>query len=1277
VTNQMTFLEGWRAKLPDSLATFAKLATDVQDIDFTHGILATSILWPIRESIQDFEGDAIDTVRQIVGVKAKYVLKAIQSWGDDRLEAARLLAAQAFDNSELDTALTALIEHFDAAQIFAALLAKSYLPQSGGDTFTLTEQIKAALVNVGGITNIQSLTVKLNLVGATPPETVIPRGPPRIPFMVEDLPDDYVARPKDFEQLIAHLLDERRNEPATTDQTVTTMVALRGAGGYGKTTLAKAICHDERIRQVFSNGILWVTLGENPGDLTGRVEDLIYTLSGERFDFTGIDAATARFVELLAEHDLLLVIDDVWNKAHLKPFIQGGSHCARLITTRDITTLPHGVKRVDVDAMRRNEAAQLLGAGLPTSARTALRALAARLGEWPLLLKLVNGSLREQIDLGLNLDQALAEVDAELTEFGLTAFDAQNPAERDQAVAATLGVSLTLLSNDERARYRELALFPEDTDIPLVTLEKLWNATGSFKRILAKRLCRRLFSLSLLLAYDPAKQIIRLHKVVRYYLAQEHIDKLSGLHGQLLDVHCPSPSHDWADLPSTEPYLWDYLAYHLVAAGREAELIATVKDLRYLAAKAHVRNALAAEGDLLIAESHAPEDTTLRLLRRHYVQAGHLLNRCKQLNDLTATLYSRLQHLAELAPLTQRLKHSLTPPYLTPWNTLPDLPPSTLMRTLSGHEFWVRGCAISADGAVIVSASWDGTLRIWDARTGAERFMLTGHTDLVNDCAISADGMVVVSASKDHTLKVWDAPTGTERFTLTGHTNWVWGCAISADGAVIVSASKDSTLKTWDGHTGDERFTLTGHTAPLNDCAISADGTTIVSASEDHTLKVWDVQTGAERFTLTGHMAEVRSCAINEDGSIIVSVSRDGVLKVWDGRQGTERSTLAGQTPEMQSCAVNADGTVVVGGLKVWDMQRGTARLTLTGHMAAVNDCAISADGTIIVSASDDHTLKVWDIHPGTERLPFVERATAENDCAISADGSVVVSASEDHTLKVWDMQRGTARLTLRGHEAAVLGCAVSVDGAMVVSASEDHTLKVWDMQRGTARLTLRGHEAAVNSCAISQNGTIVVSASWDHTLKIWTIATGDDNVGDDSKIESLTLRGHMAPVFDCVINADGTTIVSASDDYTLKVWNAHTGDERFTLVGHRSSVWGCAISGNGTTIVSASADSTLKIWNIAGSSDMAWSERKAERLTLAGHTAPVNGCAISPDETLIASASSDHTLRIWDAYVGTCLVTFPVDGLLFDCAWSPDGQHIVAVGDGGVYFLCFVRREM
>jgi WD40 repeat protein len=107
--------------------------------------------------------------------------------------------------------------------------------------------------------------------------------------------------------------------------------------------------------------------------------------------------------------------------------------------------------------------------------------------------------------------------------------------------------------------------------------------------------------------------------------------------------------------------------------------------------------------------------------------------------------------------------------------------------------------------------------------------------------------------------------------------------------------------------------------------------------------------------------------------------------------------------------------------------------------------------------------------------------------------------------------------------------------------------------------------------------------------------------------------------------------------------------------------VFGCAFSPDGQHIVSASGDDTLKVWDV---------QSGQEHLTLKGHTNAVSGCAFSPDGRSIVSSSRDHTLKVWDAQSGQCLTTLVVEGLLYDCAWSPDGQQLVAVGAGGVYFL-------
>jgi tetratricopeptide (TPR) repeat protein len=209
----------------------ARLAPQVPDVDFASGLLATGVLWPVREPVQEFDGDAIDAIRAIAGPQGKHVLRVVQAWDDNPLAAARALSALAQDNLDLAEALAALVAHFDAANVLSAHLGA--MPPEVGN------QIKAALVNIGGIINIHSLTLNVTPTVEIPPPPR-PDGPPEI--------DEFVGRSRELAYYAAML-------------TAHHLAVISGMAGVGKTALAATLAHQTSQ----ADHIFWHSFREREG----------------------------------------------------------------------------------------------------------------------------------------------------------------------------------------------------------------------------------------------------------------------------------------------------------------------------------------------------------------------------------------------------------------------------------------------------------------------------------------------------------------------------------------------------------------------------------------------------------------------------------------------------------------------------------------------------------------------------------------------------------------------------------------------------------------------------------------------------------------------------------------------------------------------------------------------------------------------------------------------------------------------------------------------------
>jgi hypothetical protein len=383
----------------------------------------------------------------------------------------------------------------------------------------------------------------------------------RVPFMAGELPRSFVPRTDLLSDLKLILLDQK------TGEAVPTAVGVKGAPAFGKSTVCKALCRENDILEAFYDGILWVTLGPNPGALIDSVSDLIETLTNARPGFRSLEASVARFAELLADRRILIVIDDVWKSEHLTPFLQGGVNCARVITTRISDVLPGDARAVQVGSLRPEEGLALLMHGLPERVDATAADLVHRLGYWPLVLSLVNSVLRKRVlDSRQPTEGALEAIRETLRHRGLSAFDSRDARQRDQAVSVAVDLSLALLDRDEVDRFKQLAIFPWDQNVPMAALALLWRFTHKMTERETEDFVTRLLSLSLISDLDLSTGELRVNQVLAQYLRDSNRVLQPAFHSMLVKAYEESRDSAWRNGP-TRRYFLRNLSHHLYESG--------------------------------------------------------------------------------------------------------------------------------------------------------------------------------------------------------------------------------------------------------------------------------------------------------------------------------------------------------------------------------------------------------------------------------------------------------------------------------------------------------------------------------------------------------------------------------------------------------------------------------------------------------------------------------------------------------------------------------------
>jgi WD40 repeat protein len=249
-----------------------------------------------------------------------------------------------------------------------------------------------------------------------------------------------------------------------------------------------------------------------------------------------------------------------------------------------------------------------------------------------------------------------------------------------------------------------------------------------------------------------------------------------------------------------------------------------------------------------------------------------------------------------------------------------------------------RVASAGADGGLFTAKVWDPQTRRGDPQTRREDFTLPGtHPGDPEFFAVAfspdPDGRYLVTGRGNGTVQVWDGRTGRPVGTLGAHERAIRGVVFSRDGRHLASASNDGAVKLWDAtrldETQDARHTLRArvHGQCLN-VAFSPDGRRLATGGEDNTVKLWDVQTGDKLRTLRGYSGEVYTVAFSPGpGRWVASAGEGSTVTIRDSHTGDLLRSFRGHTGLVSSVAFSPDGRSLISGsrdhtVKVWDVTR-------------------------------------------------------------------------------------------------------------------------------------------------------------------------------------------------------------------------------------------------------------------------------------------------------------------------------------------------------------------
>jgi WD40 repeat protein len=610
------------------------------------------------------------------------------------------------------------------------------------------------------------------------------------------------------------------------------------------------------------------------------------------------------------------------------------------------------------------------------------------------------------------------------------------------------------------------------------------------------------------------------------------------------------------------------------------------------------------------------------------------------------------------------------------------------------HTKTIWAMAYSPDGKILAAAdgdgiaghrglSWhgpaEGTIRLWDPKTGKELRRLTGHDGIIRSLAFSADGKLLVSTSPENGLNrgrvnIWDVATGKRRELRDGIGS-ARCAALSPDGATL-AVGCPGDIYFFDVASGKAVRKFPWADAIVKSVAFSPDGKTLGAvcqvSMENRGTRLWDVATGREIRKLPPESAG-GTLAFSPDGKMLATRDYRQPVRLWDAETGQAVLTIGNGGDGWNFFAFSADGKALLigadGDTVLWDITTKREVRRFGDKRGFYYAGAIAPDGKFL-ALSDDHAVRLFDINTGAELLPFTAHASPVDVATFSPDGNTLLTGGDG--LQSWEPTSGKQLATL-GPRATVGAAIYAPDGkAIIVGYHRAAAILIRDATTGQELRRFNGQPGEVELLAMLTGDKSVVSMSQRHmerlavgdamvqetNLHVWDIITGK---------ESRQLGNHggnpmeLRALHRAACSADGRVLATGEQvtvDHQVWVWDAASGRTRVKL-DHTDCVLALALTADGRRLVSAAfappSRFPVRLSEVATGAEI-WRQVDTDYATLT--------LAVSPGGRVIASGGSDGAIRLWDLETRRELCKFVGhQGPILSVGFSGDGRRLVSGG--------------